>query len=265
MAEQSLKPGVEILMDASLTRRARRFLQAMADAYSGPMVTTRGYHGRNQLLMLYGPGSPMKLPMVKRHKQAGGRVVMWDLGYWDRERSMRLAIDAMHPTSVQIAASPTEQRREFVLRNDADPAGPILLIGMGAKSTYAYGYKRAQEWERRKLAELRQRFPGREILWRPKGRKDVPLDRLRLAHNMPIEDAMRGCSLVVCHHSNVAVDACVAGIPVECEGGAAVSLYAGNPSPDESSRADFLTRLSWWEWAQEDAGQAWQWIERVTS
>ena len=35
-----------------------------------------------------------------------------------------------------------------------------------------------------------------------------------------IADVLNGCSVVVCRHSNVAVDACIAGVPVECEGGA---------------------------------------------
>jgi hypothetical protein len=59
---------------------------------------------------------------------------------------------------------------------------------------------------------------------------------------------MRGCSLVVCRHSNVAIDACIAGVPVECDDGAAFALYRNGPQPDENARREFLGRLAWWNW-----------------
>jgi hypothetical protein len=148
------------------------------------------------------------------------------------------------------------------LREDADQSGPILLIGIGAKSAVAYG---DPHWAIRKLSDLRHRYPGRAIAWRPKGRSATPFASLPLRHGMPIEDALRGCSLVACRHSNVAVDACVAGIPVECDAGAAHALYGRNASPSREDRIDFLRRLSWWEWGICDAPQAWQWIRRVTA
>ena len=253
----------EILADDAMGNKGRNFIRAMSDAAPQGSETVKSYSGKRRFLMVYGPGSPGRLPIIKNHIQAGGRVAMWDLGYWDRKGGMRLAIDTLHPTPEQIAMSPTEGRRGFSLRTDANPLGPILLIGVGPKSVYAYGLGRAQAWEMSKIADLRRRFPGREILWRPKGRYAIPLDRLRMVHGMPIEDAMAGCSLVVCRHSNVAVDACVAGIPVECDGGAALALYAGNPNPTPEQRLDFLNRLTWWEWSRPEAAQAWQWIEKV--
>lgn len=81
---------------------------------------------------------------------------------------------------------------------------------------------------------------------------------------MPIDEALRGASLVVCRHSNVAVDACVAGIPVECDDGAAAALYRGNPNPTREQRAEFLRRLTFWEWRPDEAAQAWDWILTVT-
>ena len=214
--------------------------------------------------MLYGPGSPVRLPIVRGHVERGGRVAMWDLGYWNRETAMRLSVDALHPKPEHLEMAPAGPgRREFQLREDASAGGPVLLIGLGSKSVFAYGIKDTMAWERRQLKHLRQRFPQRTIYWRPKGRKVIPLPGTTLMHSMPIEKALRGCSLVVCRHSNVAVDACVAGVPVECEDGAALALYRDNPAPTAAERAEFLRRLTWWEWDRSEAREAWAWTERV--
>lgn len=256
--------GCEILIDPPMSARGDKFLRAMAEAAPAGTVVTQDYSGKRRLLMMYGPGAPRKLPIVARHLKAGGRVAMWDLGYWDRERSMRLSIDTLHPTAAQLMMAPDGRgRRAFDLREDADPAGSILLVGLGPKACWAYGLA-PMEWEKRALKDLQARLPGRRIVWRPKGRAAYPpLKGLEFRHGGPIEDALRGCSLVVCRHSNVAVDACVAGVPVECADGAAAALYWGNPAPTREQRAEFLRRLSWWEWSRNDAAQAWAWIRRV--
>lgn len=260
-----MQDGTEILIDDPMSTRGQRFLRAMAEHLPAGGIVTNQYGGRRRNLMMYGPGAPQKLPLLKRHLKAGGRVITWDLGYWDRERSMRLAIDGLHPTPEQLAmVGGAPARRHFDLRDDADPAGPILLVGLGPKSCFAYGLGH-NEWESRKLAELRQRFPARKILWRPKGHRPEPFAGLQVSHGNAIEHALQGCSLVVCRHSNVAVDACVAGVPVECDAGAAAALYAGNPAPWRDERADFLRRLSWWEWRRNEAAQAWSWINKVVA
>lgn len=250
-------------MSQDISKRGEKHLRAMAEAAPDPIKITGAYAGKNRVLMLYGPGSRRHMTAIRAQHARGGRVVMWDLGYWDRATAMRLSIEKLHPTAAQLAASQGPARREFVLREDADPAGPILLIGLGAKSVAAYDLRRHHDWERRKLADLRRRYPGRAILWRPKGAKALPLDKLPLRHGMPIEEAMLGCSLVACRHSNVAVDACLAGIQVECEDGAAHALYGNGPAPSPEARADFLRRLSYWEWHRNEAPQAWDWINHM--
>jgi hypothetical protein len=213
--------------------------------------------------MLYGPGAVRRLPIVRRHVAAGGRVAMWDLGYWDREDGMRLSIDDLHPSAKMLGMAPEGPgRREFVLREDCDPTGPILLIGLGRKSCLAWGYA-PLEWEGRKLSKLRAAFPARRILWRPKGREMVGLGGLDVSHGTSIEEALRGCSLVVCRHSNVAIDACVAGVPVDCEDGAALALYRDGASPSREARFEFLRRLTWWEWRSKEAAKAWKWIQTI--
>lgn len=253
--------GAEILIDSPMAQRGKRIMQAMRDAIP-ESVATPEYRGKHQILILYGAGLAQRQHAMRAHLKRDGRVVCWDMGYWDRETAMRLAIDGMHPTAAMLAASPTEPRHRITLRNDSKPGGPVLLVGLGDKSAEMLGLRR-QEWERKAIARIRKQYPGRKIVWRPKGRYPYPIEGLQMRTGMPIEDALRGCSLVVCRHSNVAIDACIAGIPVDCEGGSAIALYAHGIAPDEKARAEFLARVSWWNWKPEEAAQAWQFIKRV--
>jgi hypothetical protein len=255
--------GVEVLLDEPMSSRGRRMLDAMIAAAPGPVVTTKAYAGRHQILMMYGAGQERRRLALQLHRARGGRVVTWDLGYWDRGRAMRLAIDQMHPSAEQLALAPAGVWRSTVnLRSDADPAGPVLLVGLGHKSATLYGLRHLQ-WERAALARIKAEFPGRQVLWRPKGRAAIPMGGTVLRHGMEIEEALRGCGLVVCLHSNVAVDACLAGVPVQCEAGAALALYAAGRDPAPAERAEFLRRLGFWNWHPGEAGEAWEWIERV--
>lgn len=257
-----LREGWEVLCDwPALNKKATRMMQALI-ASAGVHVTHK-YQGKHRFLMLYGPGSPTRLPIVRNHVARGGHVAMWDLGYWDRSESLRLSIDTLHPSARHLAMAPAHGRRSFDLREDADPDGPILLIGLGPKSVFAYDIGEYLAWEKEKVQDLRRRFPGRQIVWRPKGKNAFPLMDLKLRHGMPIEEALKGCSLLVCRHSNTSVDACIAGVPVECEDGAAAALYRDNSVPSVAQREDFLARLTWWNWSRHEAPAAWSWVNQV--
>lgn len=254
--------GAEVLIgDVKMSKRGTQMLKAMLETAPKGTVASSSYTGRYKLLMMYGAGLESRRLALEAHKAAGGSVAVWDLGYWDRDDAMRLAIDSLHPTADQLRLAPEGSRRDHVLREDADPNGPILLVGLGVKSGRLYGLQ-TMEWEMNQMYRLRQM--GKEILWRPKGKQTPKLKGATLRHGMPIEEALKGCSLVVCRHSNVAVDACIAGIPVECEDGAAFTLYRNNPNPTREQRAEFLRRLGWWNWRPCEATDAWKWIMKAT-
>jgi hypothetical protein len=259
-------PGAELLIDPPLISRAAGWLAALAQANPAAKVTP-AYRGKHRLLVLYGAGLPSRLRALREHVQRGGRVATWDIGYWSRDDTMRLSIDALHPLPDHLAACDglTPRARPSIISPAAfDPAGPILLIGLGPKSCTALDLA-PYDWERRRAADLRQRFPGRLILHRPKpGQPYEPIEGTRRAPSAPIDGALRGCSLVVCRHSNVAIDACIAGVPVECEDGAAFALYRNGSQPDENARREFLGRLAWWNWARHEAAEAWRFMEGMT-
>lgn len=248
--------GAELIIDDPLNTRASRFMGTLAIRAPSQVRAVRRYTGDFRVIVVYGPGRPSRQEYIARHLAKGGRALLWDMAYWDRVDSMRLSLDGLHPTAEHLELYDGHARRAFELREDAQPEGPIMLVGLGAKTNVALGHGEFT-WERKALKMIRERWPGKEVLWRPKGAIPQRFEGLRISHGTPITEALRGCAAVVCRHSNVAVDACVAGVPVFCEDGAAFALYRDNPQPSREQRAKFLAKLSWWEWSRADAQQAW--------
>lgn len=222
-------------LDATGSENAKKILGAMRAVHPGPYGPV--YQGKSRVLMLWGAGHPYHARI--KHSPR----VMWDLGYLHRDRYYRVAIGRWHPTPEQIENTPPDPFRwdhlGIKLREDANPGGHVLVIGMGVKSVRFTG---DAGWERRTLA----RYPGATL--RPKK-----------GNTATIEQALKGASLVVCRHSNVAVDACIAGVPFLCEDGAA-SWLLGKPYTPEN-RLDFLRRLAWWQYRPDEAREAWNFIE----
>lgn len=249
---------VEILMAGQIAETGKRMLKAMAEAIEagGDQVSrTQNYAGRSDVLMLWGVGKPQHDLARRMHLKLGGRVVLFDLGYFgDRKHNARLSIDHDHPQAL-LDAAPDEGSRwtahNIRLLEHAEPQGPILLIGLGRKSRI---YLRQPDWERKKLKALQAEFQWAEIIFRPK----TP-DRLTLPipsdETTPIDQLLAGASLAVCRHSNVAVDAAIAGVPFRCEDGAAMWLQRRPFTRD--NRLQFLQRLAWFQWSPEEAAQCW--------
>lgn len=250
----------EVLTDPMMLKRGSRMLDAMIEASPIEIRVRQAYVGDCDLLMVYGPGHPIRRPWQMRHMQTGRRMIAWDLGYWDRDNTMRVTIDHDHPQAwLKPEKSDRWRSAKIDLREDAHPDGPIILVGLGAKQVRVLNALPGQ-WEARALKRIRKLHPGREVLFKPKRPGDLGPEGIRVLKDVPIEQALLGASLVVCRHSNVAVDACIAGVPVECEDGAAIALYGDNPSPSCQQRLEFLQNLAYWQWKPTEAKEAWNYL-----
>lgn len=258
--------SVELLRAVAPSASAAPILNAVASAVRAAgdtLVETCGYEGRSDWLILQGVGYPTHHAARRAQLRRGGRVLMWDFGYWDREKEighMRMSIDDDHPQNWLDRTPPDASRPVPQLREDGDPDGHILLVGLGRKSRKYLG---AADWERHAYARLTRQYPGRRIVFKPK-----PGDAMRLpcetAHpDTPIEDLLRGASLVVCRHSNVAVDATIAGVPSQAEDGAAVWIQRRAFTP--VNRLDFLQRLARWQYKPPEASAAWAFAKQVVT
>lgn len=246
----------EYLSAKAQSRNARAILTAMQRVVIGPQ--TRSYQGNEKWLMGWGSGFPAHMHALRFHVERGRPVAFWDLGYGYRpERHFRVSLNAHHPTPEQVERTLNHGRSlNYTLRDDRDPDGPILLVGLGKKAKAIYG-----NWEVKALARIREEHPGRPIVYRPKPGHPGNLTGLLVDDSPTIEQALRGKSLVVCRHSNVGVDAAIAGVPVQTDDGVAKWLE-GKPFTPEV-RADFLARVAHWQYQPAEAELAWAFLRSM--
>lgn len=261
-----------VMTSKGMPVKASNLLRAIFDAgraRSMPITVGDGYRDC-KMLITYGMGGADRLPVCKRHVAAGKTLVAFDLGYWDRKRTIagrkfRLSINGFHPVDVMCGPVPAPARWNAAgldIHRDRVIAGPIMLVGNAPKSV-AIG---AAGWTERKSREIRAVFPGAKILYRPKPKRPhepgVLFDEISTGS---IDLELGRVSLVVCRHSNVAVDACRIGVPVVCDDGAAACIYPQRlqdylEQPDFARRSEFLHRLAYWQWSANEAKQFWDWL-----
>lgn len=250
--------------------RGRNIIHSFSNGARAHGHQTVPYRPGDPLLVLYGAGGPDRLPIVQAHR---GVWVGWDAGYWNRKapdpnRSYRMTINGFHPPQYVMRGPRLDDGRwrasGLTIEQRWNPAGPIILVGNAPKSR-SIG---AEGWTAEKLAQIRRDLPGRRVLYRPKPKRpleDVRADGIANGH---IDDVLANASLVVCRHSNVAVDACRLGVPVVCDDGAAAAIYPNRldgEQPNPELREEFLHRLAWWQWtmAEMQGSQFWSWFERT--
>ncbi len=259
-----------------MRERSVRFLEALhagAQARGVDSVIMGRYAPRQRAaLVLYGLGGCDRLPHARLHMRHGGRLLAWDAGYWERkaeDRKFRVSFDGFHSPELMIRGenpgSDRWQKSGLNILDKSHPNGHIVLVGNGAKSS-AVG---AEGWAFAKSREIRALHPRRPIVYRPKrGFMERGIIRDGVAADQPIEAVLSQASLVVCRHSNVAVDACRHGVPVVCDDGAASAIYPARledekKQPSLALRTEFLHRLAWWQWntAEAERGEPWPWIK----
>lgn len=255
---------MQILLTGGESRTATTFLKAIAAAAGVPV--SREYRRDHGLLVMWGAGRPERNTLRKKHFQNGGKVLNCDMGYFRSAKEsgyLRVSLDHDHPWRL-FDDTPTSDVRwrehGIELREDYSAHGKIVLVDMGRKSIRQLG---TLAWASRRYHVLKSRFPDVPIVYRPKP--------VRMAHQrttLPgvpvvqgaIEDVLRGTRLVVCRHSNVTLDATIAGVPYECEDGAGYWLR-GKPFTRQN-RLDLLARASWWQWRTTEAGQMLEFLKK---
>lgn len=218
------------------------------------------------VVVTWGLGNPKAATVMQELVADGVSVVGWDLGYWERDgklRKYRCSIDAIHPQAIVMRREREARPKTPKLIDTYNPLGPVLIIGMGFKSAETY-YERPGVWEGTQLRKLREIFPDKRILFKPRpsgGLKRLPGVQ---AVTGPISQALRGASLAICRHSNVAVDAIIANVPAIADDGAAAAIcphdLRGDIAPlDIDTRTRFLSNLSWFQWTAAEMKQAGTW------
>lgn len=200
------------------------------------------------------------------YRAAGRKAVYCDLGYWGRRKRTRfdgyhkVSVNNRHPTAYFQNRPHTRERfaqhgvQVVPWRQEGEH---ILVAGMSGKAASCEELQ-PHAWERETIERLRQ-LTRRRIIYRPKPNwaEAKPIEGSIFDRETPLEVALQNCHAVVSHHSNVAVDALLAGIPCICPGGVA-SVLSGQqleqienpPMPD--GREQWAADLAWTQWSVEE-------------
>lgn len=243
-------------------------LERAAPAASVKVTASTEYSGQSEWLVLWGPGAPNRWPAMRAHQQTGRHTACFDIGYWNRPRTVRVSIDAAHPSAwVMKKALPDSRwkRNPAPVRDVWRTKGPVIVAGIGRKARDQYGALAVSEWETSMI--IAAQVAGRKVQYRRK-QPDAPLPQgvdVIEAAAVPIDRALVNASLVITWHSNVAVDAIRNGIPVICRDGAAAAVYGcewnDHLKPISTAvRDEFLANLAWYQWEAKDAPACWRFL-----
>ncbi len=206
--------------------------------------------------------------------RAEATAVYVDLGYWGRKPANdrlggyhKVSVNALHPTAYLRVGHRSDRLDQVGLRVKPwrRTGAHVIVAGMSDKSAAVNGFA-PEAWERRAIAEVKK-HTDRPIRYRPKPSWDGarPISGTAFGRGgTDVRPHLRDCWALATHHSNAAVDALAAGIPVYCEEGAASLLSMPSldriddpPLPD--GRADFLADLAYCQWsvAEIASGACW--------
>lgn len=203
------------------------------------------------------------LKVFRDYQDQGLKVVYIDLGYWARHDGGRYAgyhkivVNGRHPTAYfQRNRHPNDRALRLGMnaqrwRKDGQH---IIVAGMSPKGAEVDGFK-AEQWERATIADLKD-LTKREIIYRPKPSwKDAkPIAGAQFSpREENVVDRFPLCHAVVTHHSNVAVDALVYGIPTFCWEGVAAPMSLQDLAEIENpwrpeNRDQWIADIAYTQW-----------------
>jgi len=197
-----------------------------------------------------------------------------DLGYWERASRNgyhRLAINSWDTATNMLRGCPSDRFDALnikILRSvDVSDRKTILIAGMSEKAARTHGY-RAEAWENSTRDLVRKLCPEFEVVIRPK-----PTRRVQVRTTLQ-EDLARA-RVVLTHHSNVALDAALQGLPVYAVKGIG-ALLSGELTADSlrnaravqlETRRALMYDAAYAQWNIEEMknGHAWEYVKRCLS
>lgn len=202
--------------------------------------------------------------------------VFVDLGYWQRERGYyKVAVNDRHPTAYILSqAMPNDRfvKLGLAVKDWRKTGSNILLAGMSGKAAWSWGLEN-ESFEREAVRILRWHIQGkRTIIYRPKPswRDAQSIPHTVMNRTSSINDIFQNTYCVVTHHSNVACEALLEGIPIFSKYGAAVPLGMCDISKVETpcypeGREQWAFNLAYCQWTIPEmaSGECWQHLKSV--
>jgi hypothetical protein len=202
--------------------------------------------------------------VFEAYRSAGKQFVYIDLGFW-RRKDPGKRLDGFHkvvvngwcPTATMRRGCPSDRYVALDLPPPQRPHGEkkVVVAGMSAKSAADHNLL-PEVWETETIARI-ARQTERKVVYRPKPSwvEAKPLERAEFSHGESIEAVLASAHALVTHHSNAAVDAIAAGVPVYCKTGVGSLLSTvslddiENPCmPTAAERQQLLYDVAYLQW-----------------
>lgn len=229
-------------------------------------------HPNTDVAVFYGWGGGLRRTFDE-YKAAGLKAVYIDLGFWGRRKRTKhdgyhkIVVNSRHPTEYFQNVKHSHGRfKHFGI--DIKPwqqgGNKILLAGMSEKAAKAEGF-RPEQWEKAAV-DVVFRSTNKTIHYRPKPNWSRATRIRGTVHqgDLPLQAAFKDCHAVMTHHSNIAVDAILAGIPTFCESGVASVMSLQDLSkidepwyPEE--REQWAADIAWTQFSVEEMATGFPW------
>ena len=224
-------------------------------------------------------------PAIFEKYRTEAHAIYVDLGYWGRREGGRwtgfhkVVVDSRHPNAYyRRHPHPTDRLEMFhvepepwhgkLLREKVAPKPHILLAGMSDKGARAEGYE-PEEWERKTRDALLQ-HTDREIRYRPKPSwKDArPIGGMTYSgRDRTAALEFENCWAVVTRHSNIAMEAVLAGVPAFCTHGVGADMACPDLSqietplmPKASDRRRWAADIAYCQWSIAEMREGLPWL-----
>lgn len=262
--------------------RSKIIAMAMCDGIRRCDDKPKLLHDRNYtaptypVAVFYGMAGKLK-NIFEDYCRTGRRAVYVDLGYWGRHWGGRhagyhkVSVNARHPVEYfQNRRHPPERFQKFRVPIKRFLRGEhILVAGMSDKGARFEGYA-PNGWETEIVKKLRK-VTDRPIVYRPKPswRNAGTIRGTEHSSSMePLEKALRKCHAVVTHHSNVAIDGLLAGVPAFCWDGLGLPMALQDLSKIEEpyypqGRDQWAADIAWCQWSVKEmaSGACWRYLK----
>ena len=209
---------------------------------------------------------------------AGKRFLYVDLGFWHRrgvdpnryDGYHKIVIDNWCPVKTMQRGCPGDRLKRFgVELKQAKPGAHIVVAGMSERSAQDHGMV-AEQWERSAIGMIKA-HSARSIIYRPKPswKQAREIGGVGYVKEGKIESVLDGAHALVTHHSNTAIDAIAAGVPVYCKTGVGSILSTvslddiENPRvPSDAERLSLLQDVAYLQWsiAEMRSGACWDYL-----
>ena len=275
-----------IIYQDTTNKRARHLCQAMYVGIrkSGDYVVVQDINCydneiKSDVAVIYGLRDRL-LQIFHDHCEQS-HIVFMDLGYFKRTIKNKLdgyhkiCVNSMHPNNYfQNKKNPDDRLKKLniITKPFTKTGNHILVAGMSDKSAGVNGY-RAEQYEKDVIQRLRK-ITKRTIIYRPKpswgGAK--PIDTVGYSSSkQKLKEVFKNCWASVTHHSNVAIDSIIAGIPAFIESPCAAfpvsSLGIADIDkpyyPDNDTLYQWLCDLSYAQWTPDEmrSGKLWSYLK----